>query len=81
MSDSKALARYLANEVRRQTRNSCGNTFGTVEAVTAEGRLQVRYRGGLVEVPPSGVVEPGESINLNRARGLLAFDGDAMYAL
>lgn len=78
MSD---LAKFLAREIRRQTRNSAGNTFGEVASISAEGRAQVSYRGGLVEVNPAGVVEPGDSINLNKGRGLLQFDGDSMYSL
>ena len=75
------LARFLAREIRRQARNSAGNDFGKVSAITAEGRAQVSYRGGTIEVNPSGVVEVDGSINLNRGRGLLQFDGDAMYSL
>lgn len=75
------VAKFLAAEIKRQARNSAGNTFGTVEGVSAEGRAQVAYRGGTIEVNPAGVVEAGESINLNRGRGLLQFDGDAMYSL
>lgn len=76
MSD---LARFLAREIRRQTRNSAGNTFGKVEGITEAGRLQVSRRGGLVEVNPAGVVGVGESVNLNRGHGLLQFDGGALY--
>lgn len=77
---SKSLARFLATEIRRQVRNSAGNDFGTVADITAEGRLVVAYRTGTVQVNPGGVVEIGESINLNRGRGLRQFDGDSMYS-
>jgi len=76
-----SLAKFLAAEIRRQARNAAGNDFATVSEVSAEGRARVNYRGGIVEVNPAGVVEPGSSINLNRGRGLIQFDGDAMYTL
>jgi len=76
---SREVARFLAREIARQTRQTAGHDFGTVAEVTGDGRAQVSYRGGVIEVNPVGVVVAGDAINLNRGAGLLQFDGNSMY--
>lgn len=78
--DSREVSAFVVREVGRQMRLSSGNDLGTVTEVNAAGRAVVAYRGGSIEVEPDGAAPSvGQSININKGRGLFQADGPALY--
>ena len=61
-------------------RATSGNDLGTVTEINAAGRAVVAYRGGSIELEPDGSPPAvGQSININKGRGLFQADGSALY--